>query len=340
MTTLDYQRVYTIMMWYEYRIVEVYFCIYTVDLIRLSSYRGVPMATVRCWDTVAVVTGGMVVMNLAVTGWLVGHKKMYWLVVDLPLYMEIYGSVYSQYIENTIYVLQWIGFVGKIYWFKPHISWENLWFPVQIFPTKPIQKDVLFNPDWGDDLKKDSLKYSHQFQASATGSGFIYKYDIYIYIIYIYHFLNKNLKLVSTPMGASRYSHHCLTTSTATSEACTTGNFESDPQINRPKQCLCQARGQGLTESGARGFSRSFAIQWLGGSDLELPRVSQAHTSSVGQWETSKQSWIWSGDGDPDDISLFFSEKKRWVPKTPAIYNDFPTMVAMGIAQLILCFWW
>ena len=185
MTTLDYQRVYTIMMWYEYRIVEVYFCIYTVDLIRLSSYRGVPMATVRCWETVAVVTGGMVVMNLAVTGWLVGHKKMYWLVVDLPLYMEIYGSVYSHYIENKIYVLQWIGFVGKIYWFKPHISWENLWFPVQIFPTKPIQKDVLFNPDWGDDLKKDSLKYSHQFQASATGSGFIYKYDIYISFFWI-----------------------------------------------------------------------------------------------------------------------------------------------------------
>ena len=111
--------------------------------------------------------------------WLAGwSQKMYWLVVDLPLYMEIYGSVYSQYIENKIYVLQWIGFVGKIYWFKPHISWENLWFPVQIFPTKPIQKDVLFNPDWGDDLKKDSLKYSHQFQASATGSGFIYIYII------------------------------------------------------------------------------------------------------------------------------------------------------------------
>ena len=53
----------------------MYLCICTVDLIRLSSYRGVPMATVRCWDTVAVVTGGMVVMNLAVTGWLVGHKR-------------------------------------------------------------------------------------------------------------------------------------------------------------------------------------------------------------------------------------------------------------------------
>ena len=52
--------------------------------------------------------------------WLAGwSQKMYWLVVDLPLYMEIYGSVYSQYIENKIYVLQWIGFVGKIYWFKP-----------------------------------------------------------------------------------------------------------------------------------------------------------------------------------------------------------------------------
>ena len=24
-------------------------------------------------------------------------------------------------------------------------------------------------------------------------------------------------------------------------EACGTGSFESDPQINRPKQCLCQA---------------------------------------------------------------------------------------------------
>ena len=46
------------------------------------------------------VTGGTV-MNLPMIGdWLAGPKKMYWLVVDLPLYMEIYGSVYSQYIEN------------------------------------------------------------------------------------------------------------------------------------------------------------------------------------------------------------------------------------------------
>jgi len=28
-------------------------------------------------------------------------------------------------------------FHGKIHGF-PHISWENLWFPVKIFPTKTI----------------------------------------------------------------------------------------------------------------------------------------------------------------------------------------------------------
>ena len=189
-------------------------------------------------------------------------------------------------------------FHGKIYGFRFRFSQQN--------QSKKMYCSILTG---GMIWKRIHLNIHINFRRLLPVPD-LYISMIYIYISYIYIiFLNKNLKLVSTPMGASRYSHHCLTTSTATSEACTTGNFESDPQINRPKQCLCQARGQGLTESGARGFSRSFAIQWLGGSDLELPRVSQAHTSSVGQWETSKQSWIWSGDGDPDDISLFFSEK-------------------------------
>ena len=37
--------------------------------------------------------------------------------------------------------IQWIGLREKIAG-KPHIYWENIWFPVQIFPWKPIHWDI------------------------------------------------------------------------------------------------------------------------------------------------------------------------------------------------------
>jgi hypothetical protein len=39
-------------------------------------------------------------------------------------------------------------FLGNIYWFKPHIQWEHLWFPVEIFPTKAIHWIVVGCHQW------------------------------------------------------------------------------------------------------------------------------------------------------------------------------------------------
>ena len=38
---------------------------------------------------------------------------------------------------------------GKFYWFKPHIWWSKPWFPVKIFPWKPIQ--------WSNDLNNNKM---------------------------------------------------------------------------------------------------------------------------------------------------------------------------------------
>ena len=39
-------------------------------------------------------------------------------------------------------------FLGNIYWFKPHIQWEHLWFPVEILPTKAIHWIVVGCHQW------------------------------------------------------------------------------------------------------------------------------------------------------------------------------------------------
>ena len=45
-------------------------------------------------------------------------------------------------------MIQWIGFLGKIYWFKPHphISWENLWFPVDFPLNQSLESHHFFRP--------------------------------------------------------------------------------------------------------------------------------------------------------------------------------------------------
>ena len=50
--------------------------------------------------------------------------------------------------------------------------------------------------------------------------------------------------LLSVFFRISYYSVSGLTGVSTVAKACSTGSFESDPQINRPKQCLCQAEGE------------------------------------------------------------------------------------------------
>ena len=52
------------------------------------------------------------------------------------------GSNHRIHFQNLRWIspsIQWIGFVGKILTGKPHMSWKNLWFPVEIFSeTNPL----------------------------------------------------------------------------------------------------------------------------------------------------------------------------------------------------------
>ena len=60
-----------------------------------------------------------------------------------PVVAQVQVSSIGDCSHDQLMAIQWIGFHGKIYWFKPHIEWENLWFPVK-FPlnqSNPL-KDV------------------------------------------------------------------------------------------------------------------------------------------------------------------------------------------------------
>jgi hypothetical protein len=58
---------------------------------------------------------------------------------------------------------------------KPHIEWENLWFPVKIFPTKPILRSLRFHhpiPIFPTNRQHHSTTAHLDFRSSARAATF------------------------------------------------------------------------------------------------------------------------------------------------------------------------
>ena len=52
--------------------------------------------------------------------------------------MDDHFAMGSHFANNRGDFIQWFGSLGKLTE-KPHISWENRWFPLQMFPsTNPL----------------------------------------------------------------------------------------------------------------------------------------------------------------------------------------------------------